>query len=407
MKTFFFDKNSHIDLTYDELIKDLNSRTHVVLNPYKLEIKEYFCNLILLLYLDYDFIILDNDLSNTEVISLIKQPYRIKKKSVDNSDFISESKLFEKILTSKSSFTIFTSGSSGIPKSIKHSFSGFLRNIRFGSKYENLTWGLAYNPYHIAGLNVFFQAFLNRCSIINLYKYDPQEIIELLKKFRVTNISGTPTFFRILLGAKGFFPDVKTLALGGERSDQNLISTLKDYFINAKIYNIYASTEAGSILSSSGEHFFIKEQFLDVVKIVKNELVLHKSIIGEIENIHFKDGWYYTGDIVEFSKNDQKIFKIIGRNSDFINVGGYKVNPLEVEMALNKIEGVILSKVYGQKNSVLGNILVAELKVNEKFAMVEAEIRKKLSYELQDFKIPRKYVISKKIKISRTSKLSR
>lgn len=407
MNNFFIDSLTNTSLTYYDLERELNSRDFVVLNPYKLEIKDYFYNLLLLLYFELDFIILDSDLSDNEILSLLKKPYNIERISVINTENVTISTLIDKIVTSKSKFTIFTSGSTGIPKSIEHSFIDFQRNVRTGFKYESLVWGLCYNPYHIAGLNVFFQAFLNQCTIVNLYKHSPLEIGHLINKWRLTNLSGTPTFFRILLGNNFFYPSVKTVALGGEKSDINLIEKLKKYFTNAKIYNIYASTEAGSILSSSGEFFCIKDNMKHLVKVINNELVIHKSLTGKIHNSFLNDDWYYTGDIIEFNDSKNIFFKIIGRKSDFINVGGYKVNPHEVESALNKIEGVLFSKVYGQKNSVLGNILVAELKIEEHKEINETIIRKLLSTQLQDFKIPRRYIFTDSIEISRTSKLKR
>lgn len=51
-----------------------------------------------------------------------------------------------------------------------------------------------------------------------------------------------------------------------------------------------------------------------------------------------KDGWFKTGDTVEFSKGN---FKVLGRNSvDIIKSGGYKLSALEIETELLSLEQV-------------------------------------------------------------------
>ena len=60
---------------------------------------------------------------------------------------------------------------------------------------------------------------------------------------------------------------------------------------------------------------------------IENELVVHNSLLGEFE----KKEWFHTGDIVEFVNEEKTEFKIISRKSDTINIGGNRINLLEVE----------------------------------------------------------------------------
>ena len=87
-----------------------------------------------------------------------------------------------------------------------------------------------------------------------------------------------------------------------------------------------------------------------------------------------------------------------------INCGGHKVNPNEVEEKINCIPGVIDSNVFSKENSVIGNILMADVvgkDISEKY------IRNILIKELQPFKIPRIINFVKMISKTNTGKTVR
>mgnify|MGYP002580413594 CR=1 FL=1 len=58
-------------------------------------------------------------------------------------------------------------------------------------------------------------------------------------------------------------------------------------------------------------------------------------------------------------------------------------------------------------NSVLGNILCAEIKIEEGCSLSELDIRHWLADKLQEFKIPRKIKFVENIALTRTGKLKR
>ena len=51
----------------------------------------------------------------------------------------------------------------------------------------------------------------------------------------------------------------------------------------------------------------------------------------------------------------------LGRASGAINVGGNKVNPEEIECCIREVEGVYDVRVYAKKNSIMGQIVAAEV----------------------------------------------
>ena len=81
---------------------------------------------------------------------------------------------------------------------------------------------------------------------------------------------------------------------------------------------------------------------------VDDELLLHKSLLGKSDDFSFSDGYYHTGDIIEWINQEERLFKFKSRKNELINVGGYKVNPGEVENVILRMK----FHLYRQKNGV-------------------------------------------------------
>ena len=309
------------------------------------------------------------------------------------------------VRNSRSKIDVFTSGTTGKPRKISHTVQSLSRSVRVSDAHSDDVWGFAYHPSHIAGLQVFFQAFFNGNEIVNLFGRQKREIFALVVRRKISHISATPTFYRLLLPEPNVYGSVRRLTLGGEKSTGGLLEKLGAVFPNAKINNIYAATEFGTLLVSDGEYFSIPQSAAELVRIDSGVLCVHKSLLGGGE-VPVDGQWYKTRDMVEFAPDGLR-FKFAARQSDFINVGGYKVNPSRVEDALRGFGGVVDVRVYGRKNSVLGNILCADLKTEDGAEADIAEIRKFLSESLGQYEIPRKIAFVSEIESTRTGKIKR
>ncbi len=299
---------------------------------------------------------------------------------------------------------MYTSGTTGLPKSVTHKFQSFTRYVKISESNSNNVWGFAYNPTHMAGLQVFFQALMNGNSIIRLFELPNDIILSNIQEFNITHISATPTFYRLLDLKTKTFPSVLRIISGGEKIDLNKIRELNKAFINAEIRNVYASTEAGTLFASQGDQFSIRNELKNFVKLVENELHIHKSLLGQ--SGFLSDEWYASGDLVEIINQDPLVFKFLSRKNEMINVAGYKVNPNEVEEVIREINGVNEVSVFAKKNSVIGNIICCEI-VKGSEELTEADIRKYLQSKLQEFKLPRIIKFVSQIKTTRTGKLKR
>jgi len=409
-KLFYKDTIDSVEVSYEKLLLDIaNVSTY---NPY-CKIDSYYAvfkQIIISLLLGEEIILLDADFSNEEVEKLVGQDYQVlaNNKQIEPIGNINFFDIHERIKANKDSWRIklFTSGTTGMPKSISHTFDSISRFLKKDDKRKDNVWGFAYNPTHMAGLQVFLQAFLNQNSIIRLFGVDRTTSFDLINKYRITNISATPTFYRLLLSSDCRCESVKNLTFGGEKFDANILHMLQQMFPNCRILNVYASTEAGTLFASQGDVFTLRPEMSRLIKVVDNELFLHTSIIGESENLKIVDNWFATGDLIEILTENPFTFKFISRNNEMINTGGYKVNPLEVEETMRLCNEVKDVFVYGKKNSLLGNIVCCEV-VRSDDSLTEKKIREFLQHKLQEYKIPRMVHFVKSLATTRTGKLSR
>lgn len=404
MQIFLIDNKTY---SYEDLISDLNNKSSYIPMYKTNSLYDYFMNLIKALSQDKPLILIDSDLTDKEIETMnlgeVNQTVEI-----DNQQFGTTEELVNKVLTSKSEITIFTSGTTGQPKKVIHSIQTLTRSVRKAEKYRNQKWLFAYNPTHMAGLQVFFQAFSNANTLINVFNKNRSFIFEAIEKYNATHISATPTFYRLLLPADRSFECVQRVTLGGEKSSAELYENIHKLFPNAKLNNIYASTEAGSLFAAKGENFQIPENIKDKFIISDdNELLIHKSLLGSSESFVYNGDYYNTNDIVEWVDKEKGLFRFISRKNELINVGGYKVNPNEVEETIYQIPGIEQVVVYGKSNSILGNILCADVCLYEGVELTELKIRQYLSDKLQDFKVPRRIKFVDSFKLTRTGKIKR
>lgn len=399
------------EFTYSQLLADLNRREICYKyvfdkgnHPYAI-----FTHIIHSFIYGYEIVILDGELSELELLEMgIRQEelshgvfVAMKVDLRDMTDLISHMKH-----SSERKVTLFTSGTTGKPKKITHRLNTLARNVICSDKHADDIWALAYHPAHMAGIQVFFQALHNRNPLIYTFNVNEEILDVLIAHYQITHISATPTYYRKMLPhLKKCHPQVRSVASGGERFDNSVHKLISSVFPNAKILNIYASTESGSLFVGEGEYFKVNSKIRPFIKVsIEGELLIHQTLLGELHGFSTEDEWYNTGDIIETSDENQ--IRFISRNSEFINVGGYKVNPSEVEQILMNVPGVIDVTIRGHSNSITGSVIVADIVKDHGIDGVELKktIKQYASEHLQSWKVPRLIHFSKEMNNTRTGK---
>jgi acyl-coenzyme A synthetase/AMP-(fatty) acid ligase len=363
-KIFFIDKNV---ITYNQLISELNGIATI------------------------------NNLSEIEtlIINIIKK--LISKNISDYNDLVSN------IIETNAIIQLTTSGTTGEPKIINHTFSNMINNIKISNNRIDDIWGFTYNPSKMAGYQVLFQSILNKNTLVNLFKYDYTEISNRILTYKITHISATPTFYKLLTSESITYSNVTHISLGGEGSDLHTQSKIKSNFPNSTIKNIYASTEVSSLLATNGELFKIPLKYKDLIRLDTGNLLVHMSLIGNSDSITLNNGWYDTGDLVDVVSEDS--FKIVGRTDSLLNVGGYQINLAYIESKISKLDYVKICKVYSKSNSLLGNVVVCDLVLIKDIKIFD--IKTDIKLILNDYEVPTKINIVDEILINENGKISR
>lgn len=88
-------------------------------------------------------------------------------------------------------------------------------------------------------------------------------------------------------------------------------------------------------------------------------------------------------------------FKILGRKSELINVGGEKVYPAEVESVLQLMDGVEEISVRGEKHPMTGQIVAARIRLSTQESLKEFKGRmfEYCRSKLDRFKISQKVTL--------------
>ncbi len=102
------------------------------------------------------------------------------------------------------------------------------------------------------------------------------------------------------------------------------------------------------------------------------------------------DGFYRTGDMGV--RQDGRIL-FVGREGDMIKTANSNVSPAEVEMEMQRLEGVHSAYVVGIPDRERGQLLVAAVVPRDGASLDTEQLREQLTQRLSSFKVPRAYVL--------------
>lgn len=309
-----------------------------------------------------------------------------------------------------------TSGTTGTPKWIAHTFASLSRAVKISVDQSTLHWGLCYQPTRFAGLQVLLQSLLSGACIKDCSSGDAVQRIEMMLSSGVTALSATPSLWRQLLmtGRLHQLPLIQ-LTLGGEIADQALLNKLSTLFPSARVLHIYASTEAGVGFAVSDQQAGFPLSWLDTrhsglaFKIDGQQHLWLKPLHTPDSNLARRldsEGYMDTGDLVHIQGNR---VQFLGRDSGVINVGGNKVHPEQVEQVLLQIADVLQAKVYAKASSVLGQLVVADIVVTSHtdHAKLQPQLFAHCQQHLARYQIPTRFNFVDHLSTNAAGKLSR
>lgn len=296
---------------------------------------------------------------------------------------------------------LFTSGSSGVPKAAVHDFLKLLK--KFNKKRRTFITVNFLLFDHWGGLNTMFHILSNGGLLVLLDNRTPDYICELIDKFQVELLPASPTFLNMLIMSRAYkrwsLTSLKLITYGAEPMPENLLKLVNNIFPDVQVQQTYGLIELGvlSSKSESNNSLWVKIGGDGYELRVADGLLEIKSdsaMLGYINapSPYTEDGWFKTGDAVEVKG---EYFKILGRKSELINVGGEKVFPQEVENVILELKEIRDVVVFGEKNPLTGNIVCAKVTVDQNrppleiIKLIKTHCRNKLA----SFKVPVKITI--------------
>lgn len=273
-----------------------------------------------------------------------------------------------------------TSGTSSSPKLVTKLRRELLRTgLKRG---KPAVWSFLTDPSRMAGLQVILEALHRKDSLVVAHAIDglPGKL-EFLRQFGVSSLSLTPSQARMCLGTREFFSlDLNQITLGGEIADQPLLSELARACPKSRVTHVYATTEIGPIVA-------VSDGMAGIPLSTKNTggFKLQVSEGGELVVCSANNEITATGDLVRLSEDR---LHFVGRSSSFINVGGAKVSPERVEQTLLQIPWVSDCRVFGRASAQLGQVVAAEVILDETIEEFESKIRSFCRATLERHEIP-------------------
>jgi acyl-coenzyme A synthetase/AMP-(fatty) acid ligase len=291
---------------------------------------------------------------------------------------------------------LFSSGSTGESKAAVHDIVGMLGKFKIRRHARRAITFLLYD--HIGGFNTMLYQLSNAGCIVTVQDRDPDTVLRAVEQHKVELLPTSPTFINLILLSEAYrrydLSSLKIVTYGTEPMPESTLRRFHQVLPHIQLQQTYGLSEVGILRSKSrssdslwvklgGEGF--QTRVVDEILQIKAE----SAMLGYLNapSPFTDDGWFNTGDKVEV---DGDYFRILGRDSEIINVGGQKVYPAQVESVLQEMPGVAEVSVYGEKNAIVGQIVCAAVRLRESrdARQFHRELRQFCRQQLQEFQIP-------------------
>jgi acyl-CoA synthetase (AMP-forming)/AMP-acid ligase II len=296
---------------------------------------------------------------------------------------------------------LFSSGSTGNPKGILHDFNAVTE------KFRKQRSPVAAIPFlmidHFGGINTILSITSNLGTVVTVADRSVPNICAAIEKYKVELLPATPSFLTLMMASKlqnqYDLTSLTRITYGTEVMPQLTLDRLKKAFPNVVLQQTYGLSEVGVLRSQSREDgsLWVRIGGDGFQTKIVNDVLWVKSDYAMVGYLNAPsqfdaEGWFNTQDQVEV---DGEYFRILGRVTDLINVGGQKVYPTEVENIILEMHNIQDVAVFGEKHALLGQTVVAKviLEREESVESVKKRVRLACLDKLAAFKVPSKIIL--------------
>ena len=315
------------------------------------------------------------------------------------------------------SYLNYTSGSTGQPKGAIATHANIYWNTAASVEALDMTADDVHlcmfapfaHPHEIIARPLYLGG-----TMVLVDKIYPKSLAEAISDHKVTCVMGlSPMFDKLLAVLKHTRYDLSSLRIpesGGMYTQPELIERFERQ-VGVPIIPVWGSTEstgvalanrpgARPIPGSVGKpcpHYRVKVIDDHGSEVPANQvgqmIVSGPAVVGgyhdnqRIHQVCFRDGWYYTGDLVK--KDEQGNFFFVARQNEMMKVAGLKVYPLEIELACLEHPGIAEAAVVPAKDSLRGEVPKAIVVAKEGVQLTYADLMSFWRQRLAHYKVPR------------------
>jgi acyl-CoA synthetase (AMP-forming)/AMP-acid ligase II len=311
-------------------------------------------------------------------------------------------KLVEQIRKKKhAGLILFSTGTTGRPKAILHDFTLFFK--RFETPRPTLKTMSFLLFDHIGGLNTLLHTLFNKGTVVAPKSRNVDEVLSICKKHKIEVLPTTPTFLRMML-MSGLIPEsvpksLRIITYGTERMDEPTLETLCKLLPDIEFRQTFGMSELGilRVKSKARNSLFMKVGGEGIeTRVIDNVLEIRSQtrMLGYLnaDSPFDANGWYNTKDIVEECDG---FYKVIGRTSEVINVGGLKFMASELERIALQFENIEFAKAEGKPNPITGQHVELVLQPKKGYKVDQSSLKIFLKNNLPRHMMPMRIKMSK------------
>jgi len=333
----------------------------------------------------------------------------------------------------------FTSGTTGNPKCVLHSFNTTLPACRALTRDMDVTAGDVFLIYLPVGLNwgylLLVQALILGARVVLLDRFSGRAALDLIEREKVTFVCSAPASIIAMLNEpdlEGYdLSSLRVVITGGASCP---VETLRDFQrrMSGHLIELYGMLETGyhayTRLTDDAEKVngtigrCVEGMGLRLLDPAGNDVPRGEQ--GEIAcdgpSVHLgyynnpqanaeaftADGWFRTGDLGVFA-DDAGNVRIVGRSKEIINRGGKKFFPREVEEILYTHPKVLHVAMVGVADARLGERNCLCLVPKGGVRVTLEEFNDFLRGQVATYKLPERLEIFSELPFTPTGKIQR
>ncbi|HOI26484.1 MAG TPA: AMP-binding protein [Paludibacteraceae bacterium] len=296
----------------------------------------------------------------------------------------------------------FTSGTTGEPKMVAHTFTYPLGHIVTGKYWHNLNekslhltvadtgwgkavWGKLYGQWFV-GATVF---------VYDHEKFTPADMLKMIQDYKITSFCAPPTIFRFMIKEDLHMYDLSSLKY----------CTIAGEALNPSVYNDFLEATGVKLMEGFGQtettvtiatfpwmepkpgSMGVPNPAYDIDLITadgrkaedgeQGEIVIHTDKgypVGLFKEYYrdpvktkesCNDNTYHTGDLAW--RDEDGFFWFVGRTDDVIKSSGYRIGPFEVESACMTHPAVVECAITGVPDDIRGQIIKATIVLSKEY----------------------------------------